>query len=114
MSEQDNFLGGFLFGAIVGGVAGGILGAVVASRLTSAEDPSAEEPFSKLEDKTKPRRKSLRAPSERSIEVARRGLEDKIAQLNDAIDNVRQQLSSVNGNAAEDDDAIARDPSDRP
>jgi hypothetical protein len=31
------------------------------------------------------------------MEVARRSLEDKIAQLNDAIDDVRQQLGGVNG-----------------
>jgi hypothetical protein len=31
------------------------------------------------------------------IEAARRGLEDKIAQLNEAIDDVRQKLGGVNG-----------------
>jgi prefoldin subunit 5 len=36
--------------------------------------------------------------SEESIEAARRSLEDKIAQLNTAIDDVRQQLGKVNGN----------------
>lgn len=110
MSQRDNFFGGFLLGAIVGGVAGGVLGAVVASRLTNEEESTSEESFAKLEDKpAKPRRRSLRPPSERSIEMARRGLEDKIAQLNDAIDNVRQQLSSVNGTTSEDEEAIAHD-----
>ena len=33
--------------------------------------------------------------SEESIELARHGLEDKIAQLNLAIDDVTQQLGSV-------------------
>jgi hypothetical protein len=32
------------------------------------------------------------------METARLGLEDKISQLNQAIDDVRQQLGSVNGN----------------
>lgn len=33
------------------------------------------------------------------MEMARRSLEDKIAQLNATIDEVRQQLGNVNGNA---------------
>jgi hypothetical protein len=33
------------------------------------------------------------------MEVARLSLEDKIAQLNQAIDDVRLQLGDVNGNA---------------
>ncbi|KEI66439.1 hypothetical protein A19Y_1379 [Planktothrix agardhii NIVA-CYA 126/8] len=34
-----------------------------------------------------------------NMETARLGLEDKISQLNQAIDDVRQQLGSVNGNS---------------
>jgi prefoldin subunit 5 len=33
------------------------------------------------------------------METARRSLEDKIAQLNATIDEVRQQLGNVNGNS---------------
>jgi prefoldin subunit 5 len=33
--------------------------------------------------------------TEQSIEAARQGLEQKIAQLNEAIDDVRQQISQV-------------------
>ena len=36
--------------------------------------------------------------SEQTIEVARRSLEDKIAQLNETIDEVRMSLGNVNGN----------------
>jgi hypothetical protein len=46
------------------------------------------------------------------MEVARRGLEDKIAQLNDAIDDVRQQLGTVNGTPKEPNKAQAIAPQD--
>jgi gas vesicle protein len=93
MSQRDSFLGGFLLGTVVGGAVGGILGAVVSSRLANDEN-SAE--FPQLKDKTT-RKRQLKPPTEQSIEAARRGLEDKIAELNEAIDDVRQQLSSTNG-----------------
>jgi hypothetical protein len=111
MSQQDNFIGGFFTGALLGGVVGGVLGAVIASRLTNPDELPTDEPFSKLDSKLrKGKKKSLKAPTDQSIEVARKGLEDKIAQLNEAIDDVRQQLSSVNGNSDENgEEAIARD-----
>ena len=37
--------------------------------------------------------------TEDSIEAARLGLEAKIAQLNEAIDDVRQELGGINGHA---------------
>ncbi|NJL38602.1 MAG: hypothetical protein HC899_19040 [Leptolyngbyaceae cyanobacterium SM1_4_3] len=94
MSQRDSFFGGFLLGTVVGGVVGGILGAVVSSRLAS--DETSSEDFPKLKNKAT-RKRSLRTPTEQSIEAARRGLEDKIAELNEAIDDVRQQLNSTNG-----------------
>jgi len=106
MSQQDdNFFGGFILGTIVGGVVGGIAGVLVSSRLSQPEDLDAEGQ-KKLDPKANKRR-SLKAPTEQTIEVARRGLEDKIAQLNDAIDDVRQQLGAVNG-------GVAIESSDRP
>lgn len=106
MSQKDNFLGGFLLGTVLGGVVGGVLGAVVSSRLNNGEEAKGSEAFPKAKGK----RKSLKAPSEQSIETARRGLEDKIAQLNDAIDDVRQQLGGVNGSVGDDsEEAIAGD-----
>jgi len=106
MSQQDdNFLGGFLLGTIVGGVVGGIAGVLVSSRLSQAEELDAEG-LKKLDSKIKKNR-NLKAPTEQTIEVARRGLEDKIAQLNDAIDDVRQQLGAVNG-------SVVIESSDRP
>lgn len=98
MSEQGNFLGGFLLGSVVGGVVGGIVGVLVTSRIAQAE-AETEGNLTKLDKKSEPKSKKrpLKASSEQDIELARRGLEDKIAQLNEAIDDVRQQLGAVNG-----------------
>lgn len=93
MSQQGNFLGGFLLGTVVGGVVGGVVGTLAASRLAQAEaKPDIEAKSAK--------KRQLKASTStgQDIELARRGLEDKIAQLNDAIDDVRQQLGTVNGN----------------
>jgi gas vesicle protein len=104
MSQQDNFAGGFVAGAVFGSIIGGILGVVLTSKRLNNELPS-EEPFlnpNLPESKTsKAKKRQLKASTEQSIEAARRGLEDKIAQLNEAIDDVRHQLSNVNGNALE-------------
>lgn len=102
MSQQDNFSGGFVLGAIVGGIVGGIIGAAVTSqRLTEEiEEVGAKPELPNARAKAKRR---MRASEEQNIELARRGLEDKIAQLNDAIDDVRQQLGNVNGRAIEQD-----------
>ncbi|MEB3161136.1 MAG: hypothetical protein VKL20_06715 [Synechocystis sp.] len=86
MSQKDNFAGGFLLGSLLGGVVGGILGSVLANRANRAETPPAgseEEAIASLD-------------SEENIELARRRLEDKIAQLNLVIDDVRHQLGNVN------------------
>lgn len=95
MSQQDNFASGFFLGAVLGGVVGGVVGVLAASRLSQAEAPDTET-FSKAEAKLT-RKRPIKASTEQGIEIARRGLEDKIAQLNDAIDDVRQQLGTVNG-----------------
>ena len=93
MSQQDNFGSGFLLGTLFGGVLGGVVGAVVASRVI---DGRSEEETLRLENSEGENVETL-GPSEEEMEVARRGLEDKIAQLNSAIDDVRQRLGGVNG-----------------
>jgi gas vesicle protein len=103
MSQQDNFSGGFLLGAIVGGVVGGVLGALLTSQRL---EETSEEALLRKADAPEVKAKGKKRPlgsTEQNIELARRSLEDKIAQLNDAIDDVRQQLSSVNGQAIEGD-----------
>lgn len=93
MSQRDRFAGGFLLGTIVGGIIGGVVGAVVTSRLDQGDDENKPS-FLKSG-------KGGKLSTEESIEMARHRLEDKIAQLNHAIDDVRQQLSPENGNSAE-------------
>ena len=102
MNQRDNFAGGFFWGAVFGGVVGGALGALLASgrlaELVSSEEASPTS--TEAADKPLPRtKKRALQPGNRQadIEAARRGLEDKIAQLNDAIDDVRQKLGNTNG-----------------
>jgi Na+/glutamate symporter len=95
MSQKDNFGSGFVLGSIVGGVVGGVLGTLLATRNETAL--TRKNKNSLKEDSP------LQFTSEESMEVARHSLEDKIAQLNLAIDEVRQQLNSVNGNPVDQD-----------
>lgn len=92
MSQKDNFGSGFVLGSVVGGVVGGILGTLLATRNQTAVTRKNKNALKDKEDSP------LQFTSEESMEVARHSLEDKIAQLNSAIDEVRQQLNSVNGN----------------
>lgn len=93
MSQNDGFGSGFFAGAIVGGLVGGLLGVLASSRLNKEKDE--EPPF------LKSGKSEAKLGTEESIEGARRSLEDKIAQLNLAIDDVRHQLGEVNGTALE-------------
>lgn len=113
MSQPDNFAGGFLLGAVFGGIVGGALGAVVASKVLNpqSEEPllSASQADPRLSNKQK--RRSLKtANGQTDMEGARRSLEDKIAQLNDAIDDVREQLGGDNGAATSEGRSALREP----
>lgn len=113
MSQQDNFAGGFFLGAIVGGAVGGVLGALLASRRLSELPEDEANAKSNLSDvKAEKGKKRLSPANSQSIEAARRSLEDKIAQLNEAIDDVRQRLSNVNGNAsdADNEQSLTKEP----
>ncbi|MEB3163351.1 MAG: hypothetical protein VKK80_09010 [Prochlorothrix sp.] len=105
MSQQDNFAGGFLLGAIFGGVLGGVLGVTLANRY-GREWAEAELEDEILEDGAdlgnlpSSRRRIFRdrgqgLGTEADADLARQGLEDKIAQLNEGIDNLRQQLEAT-------------------
>lgn len=93
MSQRNGFSNGFILGSILGGVVGGVLGTLLATRNESKSSANS----SSLRTSREPA-----LNSEESIELARHGLEDKIAQLNLAIDDVRQQLDSVHRNSIED------------
>lgn len=96
MSNQgDRFFGGFLAGAVFGGIVGGLLGTYVASRLDESDFEEDEDSDRSLEGTLKNARSLLRRSNDLDIEDARQGLEEKIAQLNDAIDHARQQLGQA-------------------
>jgi esterase/lipase len=103
MSQKDGFASGFFAGAIFGSVVGGIVGALVATKRDS-EQALEEEPqmsTNLVEAKKAAKRRQMKASDQENMEMetARRSLEDKIAQLNATIDEVRQQLGNVNGNS---------------
>lgn len=93
MSQQNNFGSGFILGSVIGGVVGGLIGTVLATR--------NERQISNQENSRLGNGSEISFGSEESIELARHGLEDKIAQLNLAIDDVRQQLGTVKANSLE-------------
>jgi hypothetical protein len=88
--KSDNFFGGFILGAI----AGGVVGALIASKLS---DPKYKE-LSQLEDDEDIDDDENSLLDEEPIDRAKRGLEQKIAQLNAAIDAVSNELSISTGN----------------
>ena len=90
MAQQKGFGSGFVIGSIVGGVVGGLLGTVLAGR--------SEKQISGRNSESIQSGREIAFSSEESIELARHGLEEKIAQLNLAIDDVTQQLGSVKKN----------------
>ncbi len=102
MSQRDGFTSGFFAGALFGALVGGIAGVLVASQKDN-EDEEQEQSFlnSSLSKARAIKGRKSQMKAEESIEAARRSLEDKIAQLNTAIDDVRQQLGTVNGNVTE-------------
>ncbi len=115
MNQRDGFASGFLAGTLVGSIVGGLVGALVASQRASvsAADDVTTRPNPGLTEakNSKGKRRPLKASSsDASIEAARRSLEDKIAQLNETIDEVRLTLGDVNGNQIEGRETLTRDP----
>lgn len=103
MSQRDGFASGFIAGALFGGVVGGVLGAIITSRLdTESIEAETELNNGEVEPKKTSAKRRMRASETSGLEMetARRSLEDKIAQLNATIDEVRKQLGNVNGNAS--------------
>lgn len=100
-SDNDRFGGGFLAGSIFGGITGGLLGAWVATKLSNRL--SSETQTEEIGDQQSPpfRPASFVGSSDLEMEDARQSLENKISQLNSAIDQAREQLSEVNGNASD-------------
>ncbi|MCG6134241.1 MAG: hypothetical protein MET45_06210 [Nostoc sp. LLA-1] len=104
MSQRDGFASGFFAGAIFGSVVGGVLGAVIVSRRDGelmAEEETELINGQKGTKKVSAKRRQIIASDDEDMEMARRSLEDKIAQLNATIDEVRQQLGNVNGSSTQ-------------
>ncbi len=112
MSQRDGFASGFFAGAIVGSVVGSVVGGVVGALITQRRDMELiEEEETELTNSpaeakktTILKRRQMKAAAENDsmeMETARRSLEDKIAQLNATIDEVRKQLGNVNGNSGQ-------------
>ncbi|QSJ20037.1 hypothetical protein JYQ62_15765 [Nostoc sp. UHCC 0702] len=106
MSQRDGFASGFIAGAFVGGVVGGILGAVLASRQNpelAAEDEGEKNNSTASPKKVSAKRRQMITSDGdgQEMETARRSLEDKIAQLNATIDEVRKHLGNVNGGSSQ-------------
>ncbi|MEM6254307.1 MAG: gas vesicle protein [Cyanobacteria bacterium P01_D01_bin.156] len=97
MSQSSNFTSGFFLGALFGGLVGGIAGALATNRVVSHTDSDSD--FSQLSEELK--QNLAHMSNDERMEIARRGLEDKISELNAAIEDVRQQLGNTNGRAAE-------------
>lgn len=87
--SQNSFAGGFIAGAFLGGLIGGVVGVLASNRLR----PEPADDFALSDEE---RRQLENATAEERMEIARRGLEDKISQLNMAIEDVRVQMGNVN------------------
>ncbi len=101
MAEKDSgFLGGFVVGAMVGGIVGGVIGAALAPRLLRQrpdQRSSRQDSEPEASPTAPPAPNGRRIPvqlqaDEAAISQARKTLEDKIAQLNEAIQDTRAQL----------------------
>ncbi len=107
MSQRDGFASGFFAGAIFGSVVGGIVGTLVASRrdpeLAAEQERHMSAGSIEARKASTSKRRQMKASDSEGMEMetARRSLEDKIAQLNATIDEVRQQLGNVNGNSSQ-------------
>jgi len=83
MSDKNNFGTGFILGTIVGGILGGVIGSIVASRSQSA-NPNGSKKGGKQE--------YFNSLDESQEENTRITLEEKINQLNRAIDEIKLDL----------------------
>jgi len=85
----------------VGGLVGGVLGRfLLLNVLTNRQRKQSHYGMPSLSDgnNSKGKRRQLKHLTRGSIEAARRSLEDKIAKLNETIDEVRLTLGDVNRN----------------
>jgi hypothetical protein len=92
MSQRDGFSTGFFLGSLVGGLVGGTIGAVLASRQLNSDEPEVLRRIKARAQNGLPNNNDL-------MESAQQSLENKIADLNGAIEQVRSSLSNVQAGA---------------
>ncbi len=95
MTNRDGFGSGFWLGTLVGGVLGGIVGATIATQRANRLEDAPDSGSLAGERGEKRPFKSSRMRSMDRMEVARRSLDDKIGDLNNAIDAVRASIGHV-------------------
>jgi hypothetical protein len=91
MSNRDKFSSGFWLGTIVGSVVGGIVGASIANNRSNRLEDELDSILPEGGEK-RPLKSSRRARTADRMEIARRSLDDKISDLNNAIDAVRSSV----------------------
>ncbi len=87
-NRSDRFASGFVAGAIFGSIVGAFAAVFLTNKLAELQAESGEPEKS-------PRRLVVGDTEALAMESARQGLEAKIAQLNDAVDDLQQRLSLV-------------------
>ena len=88
MSNKDNFGSGFILGSIIGGLVGGVVGTLIANKNKEFNDGEGSDSNMKNISST--------FDNKEDILETRINLEDKINQLNSAIDEVRFTLLKNN------------------
>ncbi|MEO0354257.1 MAG: hypothetical protein AAF268_05485, partial [Cyanobacteria bacterium P01_A01_bin.3] len=118
MSEnRSDFFTGLVAGAFMGGVVGGVLGAVLTQQLAPGKSKSSRRRAKSRRSRRTPPRSlaasvdsqelldEVRQDADLAIAEARRSLEDKISQLNAAIEDTRANFLATgeqqNGSATE-------------
>ncbi|WP_287130026.1 hypothetical protein [Candidatus Cyanaurora vandensis] len=84
-NQADRFGDGLAVGVLIGSVIGGVVGALITSQVQRQAKPMAvQETLEEVQKNT-----------EQVLGDARRSLEEKITQLNEAIETARQRLTSL-------------------
>jgi gas vesicle protein len=81
-TQEDRFGDGLIVGMLFGGILGGLAGLYYASR-------------------SKPTLEEVQKNTEQALGDAQRTLDEKITQLNSAIESARERLSSLEGRPEE-------------
>jgi gas vesicle protein len=101
MSNRNKFSSGFWLGTIVGGVVGGIVGASIANKRANRLEDELNSSILPIDGEKRPLKSNRRMRTADRMEIARRSLDDKISDLNNAIDAVRSSVGQVPGSGVD-------------